>query len=241
MAEVSKMKQNYGCIVRLLKLTLYRWTADAPDTLVGMNQGMRKSIAVLFLFLTTACTSTSPLPTLTPWPTYTPAPTYTPFPIPTTSLIPEPTGDPQFEDRTALIREFIAAKFRVVSVTLNPYAPYTLIVAARRAPIECGDSAAPVRCFADETCGSLYTSATCYFFVEPLFDISAEPETRFVAAWPPHPGEGSIAALQVESIHFLDARTVEFKAAGVDGPNVLNVTYRLDLETGEINVVAENP
>ena len=67
------------------------------------------------------------------------------------------------------------------------------------------------------------------------------PETRIVAAWPPHPGEGSIAAFEVESIRFLDAGTVEFKAAGVDGPNVLNVTYQLDLEAGEINPVADNP
>jgi len=235
------MKQNYGCIVRLLKLTLYCWTAEAPDTLVCMNQGTRKSIAVLFLFLTTACTSTIPLPTLTPWPTYTPASTYTPFPIPITPSLPEPTSDPEFEDRTALIQEFIAATFRVVSVTRNPYGPNTLIVAARRAPGGCGDPAAPVRCYPDETCGSLYTAATCYFFVEPTFEIGAVPETRFIAAWPPHPGEGSIAALQVESIRFLDAKTVEFKAAGADGPNVLNVTYRLDLETGEINAVAENP
>ena len=202
---------------------------------------MRKSVAVLLLCLTSACNATGPLPTLTPWPTYTPAPTYTPFPTPITPSLPVPTSDPQFEDRTALIQEFIAAKFRVVSVTVNPYAPYTLIVAARRADIACGDPAKPVRCIADETCGSLYTSPTCYFFLEPAFDISAEPATRFIAAWPPHPGEGSIAALQVESIRFLDARTVEFKAAGADGPNVLNVTYRLDLETGEISAVAENP
>jgi hypothetical protein len=67
------------------------------------------------------------------------------------------------------------------------------------------------------------------------------PETRFVAAWPSRPGEGSIAALEIESICFLDAATVEFKAAGVDGPNVLNVACRLDLETGEINPVADNP
>ena len=187
---------------------------------------MRKFVAVLLLCWMSACNSTAPLPTLTPWPTYTPAPTYTPYPTPTIPSLPEPTSDPQFEDRTALIQEFIAATFRVVSVTRNPYGPNTLIVAVRRADIGCGDLAAPVRCIADETCGSLYTSPTCYFFVEPTFDISAEPATRFVAAWPEHPGEGSIAALQVESIRFLDARTVEFKAAGVDGPNVLNVTYR---------------
>ena len=80
-----------------------------------------------------------------------------------------------FDEATDLIQEFIAAKFRVVSVTLNPYAPYTLIVADRRSYIGCGDPAAPVRCIADETCGSLYTSPTCYFFVEPTLTVGFGP------------------------------------------------------------------
>ena len=50
-----------------------------------------------------------------------------------------------------------------------------------------------------------------------------------------------LAALQVETIHFVDASTVEFKVAGGGGPAVINATYRLDLETGAIQSSEDNP
>lgn len=126
----------------------------------------------------------------------------------------------------------------MISVTLNPYAPYTLIVATRRADLGCGDPTAPARCTDDTIYGSIYTSPTCFFFVEPTFVYGADAATRFVAAWPETPG---LAALQVETIRFLDARTVELKFAGGDGPVAINGTYRLDLETGAIHSAGDNP
>jgi hypothetical protein len=130
-----------------------------------------------------------------------------------------------------LIRAFIEAPYRVVAVAKNPFAPYSLIVATERSEAACGSLEAPQRCTADETCGSLYTSSTCFFFVEPAFDATADPATRYVARWPDEP---TIAALATDSLRFVDARTVEFRSAGADGDSSVQEVWWLDLVTGAL-------
>jgi hypothetical protein len=131
----------------------------------------------------------------------------------------------------ALIQSFVDAPYRVVAVAKNAFAPYTLIVATERAPADCGSAEQPQRCTSDETCGSLYTSPTCFFFVEPAFDATADPITRYVARWPDEP---TVAALATDSFRFIDERTVEFRAAGGDGAYSVAEVWWLDLVTGAL-------
>lgn len=147
-------------------------------------------------------------------------------PTPTTTPIPPTEGD-----ALTLIQAFVDAPYRVVAVARNPHAPYTLIAAAERAAAECGSRDDPQRCTNDETCGSFYTSPTCYFFVEPGFDAAADPATRYVARWPDEP---ALAALVTDSFRFVDARTVEFRAEGGDRGYSVREVWWLDLVTGAL-------
>lgn len=166
----------------------------------------------------------SPIATATAAPTVTSAPTDTPAPT-STPVTPVEGG------ALELIRAFVAAPYRVVAVARNPFAPYTLITATERATAECGSLEAPQRCTSDETCGSLYTSPTCFFFVEPAFDATADPATRYVGRWPEEP---ALAGLAVDSFRFIDARTVEFRAEGGDGATSVQEVWWLDLVTGAL-------
>ncbi|CUS04888.2 exported protein of unknown function [Candidatus Promineifilum breve] len=169
-------------------------------------------------------TVSSPLPTDTAAPPPTAAPTDTPAPTPT-PVTPVEGG------ALALIRAFVDAPYRVVAVARNPFAPYTLITATERAAADCGSPEAPQRCTSDETCGSLYTSSPCFFFVEPSFDATADPATRYVARWP---DEATLSALVIDSFRFIDARTVEFRAEGGDGAYSVQEVWWLDLVTGAV-------
>ena len=169
-------------------------------------------------------TVSSPLPTDTSAPPPTAAPTDTPAPT-TTPVTPVEGG------ALALIRAFVDAPYRVVAVARNPFAPYTLITATERAAADCGSLEAPQRCTSDETCGSLYTSSPCFFFVEPSFDATADPATRYVARWP---DEATLSALVIDSFRFIDARTVEFRAEGGDGAYSVQEVWWLDLVTGAV-------
>lgn len=184
------------------------------------------------------CTaSPPPAPTFPPQvetpPPAQPTATATPSPIPTdTPPPPTPTAaTPQETNAQALIQSFIEAPFRAVAVAKSPLAPYTLIVATERATPECGSPEDPQRCTSDETCGSLYTSPTCYFFVEPSFHADADANTRYVSRWPDDP---TLAGLETDSLRFIDARTVEFRASGGDGGYSLQETWWLDLVTGAL-------
>lgn len=151
-----------------------------------------------------------------------------------TETPPDPTGTavtPVEGNALNLIQSFLDAPFRVVAVAKSSHAPYSLIITTERAAAECGSPESPQRCTADDTCGSLYTSPTCYFFVEPSFDATADPQTRYVARWPDEP---TLAGLTPDSIQFIDARTVEFQAAGGDGAYSVQEVWWLDLVTGAL-------
>lgn len=178
-----------------------------------------------------AATFTRPAP-----PTRPPEPTAT-APVgliasPTPGATVEPTATipaPVEASALDLVQAFVDAPFRVVTVAKSPLAPYTLIVATERSAPECGSAAEPQRCTADETCGSLYTAHTCFFFLEPSFDAAADPVTRYVARWPEAP---TLAGLVTDSFRFVDERTVEFRAAGGDGGYSVEEVWWLDLVTG---------
>lgn len=68
-----------------------------------------------------------------------------------------------------------------------------------------------------------------FFFVEPGFDIAADPDTRYVARWPDAP---TLAGLMLDSLRFVDVRTVEFRAVGGDGGYGVEEVWRLDVVTG---------
>ncbi|MBP8948778.1 MAG: hypothetical protein KBG73_08040 [Candidatus Promineofilum sp.] len=176
----------------------------------------------------------------------TPTPTRPPRPTPTepVGLLPSPTAEmtatpdptptipaPVEANAQNLVQSFIEAPYRVVAVAKSPFAPYSLIVANERAPADCGSPDEPQRCTADDTCGSLYTAPVCFFFVEPSFDAAADPATRYVARWPDAP---TLSGLVTDSLRFVDARTVEFRAAGGDGAYAVQEVWWLDIVTGAL-------
>ena len=176
------------------------------------------------------------LPAISPAPPRITPATRAPEPTPTDPPSPEPANTstpvaPVEVNALALIESFVEAPFRVVAVAKSPFAPYSLIVASERSAARCGSPEAPQRCTADETCGSLYTSPVCYFFVEPAFDATADPATRYVTRWPDQP---AVSALVTGSIRFVDARTVEFRAEGADGAYAVQEVWWLDLVTGAL-------
>lgn len=194
----------------------------------------------VFGFALAGCAD-SPVPT--PMPTSRPPEIATPTQRPTETRSPTvtPTEPPATVTATPvtpvegsaleLIQAFVDAPYRVVAVAKNPFAPYSLIVATERSAADCGSPEAPQRCTSDETCGSLYTSPTCFFFVEPAFDATADPATRYVARWPDEP---TLSALATDSLRFIDPRTVEFQAAGGDGGFSVTEVWWLDLVTGAL-------
>lgn len=195
---------------------------------------------VLSVAVLAACNRAPAAPTATPPPPLitrpsSPTPTASPAPDPTaTEPLPTVTATPVTPvegNALELIQAFVDAPYRVVAVSRNPFAPYSLIVATERATAECGSPEDPQRCTNDETCGSLYTSPTCYFFLEPAFHADAEPNTLYITRWPEEP---TLAALELDSLRFIDARTVEFQTAGGDGQYSLAETWWLDLVTGAL-------
>lgn len=161
--------------------------------------------------------------------TATSLPNPTPTEIPST---PTPTPlSPLQSNVLNLIQSFVDAPYRVVAVAKSPLAPYTLIVATERAAADCDSPDQPQRCTNDELCGSIYTSPTCYFFVEPAFHVDADPVTRYISRWPDEP---TVAALVLDSFHFIDPRTVEFQAAGGDGNYSVQEVWWLDIVTGAL-------
>jgi hypothetical protein len=161
-----------------------------------------------------------------------PAPEATPSTTPPTQ---ERTQEPP-DDAPDVVAAYASSPYRVVAVAKNPFAPYTVIVAAERASLACGSPEQPQRCWADESCGSLYTSHACYFFVEPSFDAAAEPETRFVGRWPDFP---QVNGLAVDSLRFVDAETLEFDAPGGDGCYAVEEVWRLNLTSGDLTRVSQ--
>jgi hypothetical protein len=133
-----------------------------------------------------------------------------------------------------LLQAFIDAPFRVVAVVHPPGTPpgtpydldfpYDLLVVTERAPIACGFG--DERCTDDTTCGSLYTSPVCYFFLEPQYVAGANPLPRFVGQW-----QGGLDGLSVDSLLLSSDGKLQFQSAGGDGPCWVRATWELDTAT----------
>ena len=247
-SSIIPEKTGYHCThknqVRYEQEETYSWIGDS------MNKMLNTIIVCLATILMAACAPSppaiqtamaktqaawTPIPSQTAYPTYTPV--QSPTPIPSPSLIGTLTGFiqnlPEVNPQD-LIHEYTTSSYRVISLIQNPYAPYILILVTERAPIGCGSPDAPSQCTDDTNCGSLYTSPTCYFFVEPKFVYGAESATRFVASW-------SGGLIQLDSIHFLDAQSVEFHVEEGDYNIRIRGTYHLDTKSGEITEVHNGP
>jgi hypothetical protein len=206
------------------------------------------AIILVGLSLATAGCRRAPLPAPTlPAPvvssgTVTPSALATPA-SPTTALTPESAGEEQpgagppivatsqaqGPVAASLIREYIAAGYRPITVLQNPYAPYSIIVVTERSRSVCGSPEEPVRCRIDDTCGATTTSPVCYFFMEPGFDGAADPVTQYVGRWPDTPTD---RVLDTDSLRFINARTVEFTTRSVESPSEPDHVWWLDLVTG---------
>ena len=130
--------------------------------------------------------------------------------------------------------DFVQSSYRVVAVLQNPLAPYSLIIATERSEAHCGNKDDPSRCVDDSTCGSIYTSPNCYFFVEPHFVAHADASTRFVGKW-----KGGLDRLNIDSIKFEDANNVLFNSAGADAGVSVQAVWNLDLKTGQVKRVSK--
>jgi hypothetical protein len=132
-----------------------------------------------------------------------------------------------------IVSDFTKSSYRVVAVLQNPFAPYSLIIATERSEAQCGSKDDPSRCTDDSSCGSIYTSPNCYFFVKPHFVAHTDASTRFVEKW-----RGGIDGLNIDSIKFKDANNVQFDSAGGDAGVGVQAVWNLDLKTGQITQVS---
>lgn len=206
-----------------------------------------KCVLLSLLLLSVACSGEDEPPTPRPSPQIATRPPTTVEPIaapvtPTTPPTPEPTPTvppPSEVGALGLVQSFVESPYRVIAIARNPHTPNSLVVANRRARTTCGTAERPRRCTDDDSCGSLTTAPTCFFFVEPHFD-APDPLPRFVARWPEEP---ALAALVPDSIRFINARTVEFRAEGSDDDLTVAEVWWLDLVTGAVALQGqiENP
>jgi len=143
------------------------------------------------------------------------------------------TSLPSKNKESDIVSNFIQSSYRVVAVLQNPFAPYSLIIATERSEAQCGSKDDPSRCTDDSSCGSIYTSPNCYFFVEPHFVAHTDASTRFVEKW--HSG---IDGLSIDSIKFKDANNVQFDSAGGDAGVGVQAIWNLDLKAGQITQIS---
>jgi hypothetical protein len=138
------------------------------------------------------------------------------------------------EHQKNIEQQYLTSDYRVLTVLDNTHAPYTVTVATERAD-ECkiGTSASE-RCANDTSCGSIYTSPTCFFFVEPKYVYGADPTTRSagILKW------GGV--LQLDSFVFENANFLKFVTLDGDGGAAVKREWRLDLSTGTFTKLSEN-
>lgn len=122
-------------------------------------------------------------------------------------------------EKERLVDQFNDAGYRVLAVVNSPREEETLIVITQR------DAD-------DRSCGSVYTSPACLFFLEPVRTESTRP--RFLAEWR---SPDNVDALVAESVRFVDAMTIRFQSTGGDAGCGVTSTWELLIETGKIERV----
>lgn len=126
----------------------------------------------------------------------------------------------------SLTGAYLSSPFRVLATIENPFGSHSLVLATERALYDCDGGP----CANDTSCGGMYTNSACYFFLEPKFEAEAG-QPRFLAQY----GKGD-ESLDVDpfSLVFIDAQNVEFQAGWGDAGAIVDVTYRMNIETGDI-------
>lgn len=151
-------------------------------------------------------------------------------PIGPTSYIKEPTRPPQPTQNAlptatpGIVADYLSASYRVIEYLKHPTEPYYIVIATERvASTQQGN---------DSACGSIYTSSTCYFFIEPAYVYGA-PERKFVGKLE---GEG---ALLPETLKFVGPTLMQFDTADGDGGYGYQAHWQLDVTTGQFRLLSK--
>jgi hypothetical protein len=119
--------------------------------------------------------------------------------------------------------DYSKSSFKVIKIIKSDKSPSTLYVVTERDHHDFANRGN------DTACGSIYTEPTCYFFLEPDFDVRAEP-LKYLGKW-----SGGLGGLGPESnIFFYDADNIRFESGGGDGGVLEDVIYNLNISTGKI-------
>lgn len=147
------------------------------------------------------------------------------------------TGIPgSTDDAPDPVAEYMESGFKVVAVVPNPFYP------PNRAAETLAEKSHALHVVAerginDYACGGMYVPSTCYFFLEASYYDT--PDRTFIGAW-----KNDFAVLQArdgsDAIRFVDANTIEFKAAGGDAGYGVVETWRLDLGTGTFTLLSKD-
>ena len=140
---------------------------------------------------------------------------------PSQSVSPKTSGINKSTTSDEIINEYLNSKYRTLKVVKNPFAPNYLTIVAQRSNNN------------DTGCGSIYTSPTCYFFLEPDFVYGAG-DMRFVAKMD---AGKNLDSIDLDSITFENADNITFTKSGGDARMRVETTNRLNLKTGEFTQI----
>lgn len=136
-------------------------------------------------------------------------------------------------EQSDISKEYLKSKYRVLGIFQNPNTPndiddykivnkVQLVVATDRG--EPNDN--------DSQCGSIYTQANCYFFLEPLYIVDA-PKAKYLGKLERQ------GAFDPKSVVFKTPNLVEFKTADGDAGYGYQITWSLNLETGQFKQLSK--
>lgn len=214
------------CSLLLFTTACQATTQIEPPTATSAPTASATTVVTIPATLTALVEAT---PTTAPSPTAGPSPTASPEPSP----IPDTGQPPATLTAQELTQAFVDSPYRVVAIVRPPGSPYDmdfpyeLFVIGQRAWRGCGQG--DERCNEDATCGSIYTSPICYFFLEPQFVFGANPEPQFVGQW-----QGELDGLIVDSLVLSSDGKLQFQSAGGDGPCSVQAAWELDTTTAVV-------
>ena len=127
------------------------------------------------------------------------------------------TEDPA-ELQDELANNYLSSKFRVLKIMKNPFNHSFVFLATERPSINTG-------------CGSIYTSPTCYFFIEPD-NFYGAPETHLAAKLT------NLGGLDFyTSIKFVDVNRLRFTTVEGDAGYGIEQTWEVNLQTGGSTII----
>ena len=122
--------------------------------------------------------------------------------------------DSQSTQPPSVVDQYMQSGFRVLAAASSPKGMHTVVVATERDGTN-----------DDASCGSIYSSPNCYFFLEAgIYSTDAMKKT-FLAMY----GGKHLSGLVPSSVTFIDENTVEFITEGGDGPCSEKHWIRLDI------------